>query len=289
MNPKKETFYSNQSANEFVVGSIIREGHLHKKISLGCQDAKYTSTRDNIKIGVVCDGCSTTESGLTQNQVGAALGAQFIGSCLTTLLKPKDENEDIGFEKLLYITRSKTNSFFLKLCKNMNLEPNTNERREFILNKLLFTVIGIVIVGDLYWIFGLGDGCYGVENKIEILTPTPTPYLNQSLLEKSGSPKYQFEIYEKGSADKLNYLWIATDGLAHFLSNPYGKNDFYKFLDDELTCETNRKGEDTTIQAFNRNVYTNHKLNFSDDVAMVLIKKVKNNNSFEAREGDRNE
>ncbi len=262
------------SNSNLYIGSFIREGSLHSELSLGLQDARYIVDRSNLKVAIICDGCSIANGGLTQNYVGATLGAQFIGSTLAAIiLREENTNNQNDFDKLLRITRSKAKTCFRRLCNSMGMRlrdhDQKNEYREFVLNKLLFTVLGFVVFGNHYWIFGLGDGCYGINDKIEVLEPAE--YLNQSLW-KRGEPKEQFKVYERGSINTLKHLWISSDGLYGVLSSSRGKINFKNFLNDEYTCMRNSKGEDTTIQAFNRNIYKHHKTHLSDDVALAIVR-----------------
>ncbi len=253
------------------IGSFVQEGTLHNRISLGLQDACHIVDWEDLKVAVVCDGCSATNLGLSQNQVGAVLGAQYISSTLAIALRDVSKNDDIYFEKILQVTRNKTHTFFRRLCNSMgfNARELNKEYKDFVRNKLLFTVLGFAVFRHRYWIFGLGDGWYGINGEITILDSSP--YLNQSLLNR-GRLKKKLKIYATDRIDNLEYLWIASDGLSDFLSDSPGKKDFDNFLGDELTCERNSKGEDTTVQAFNRKVYNRHKHRFSDDVALALVK-----------------
>lgn len=275
MNIQSKINYYNISPDHYSTGSLIKEGKLHNKISLGCQDANFFIQTENYIIGVVCDGCSCTNFGLTQNQVGAILGSQFIAQTLANELKSiiEIDSNDIDFEKKLHITRNKTHTFFRNLTKHIGLQYSSVYYKEFVIKKLLFTVLGFVIFKNQFWIFGFGDGCYGINENIKIIKPNTNDYLNQSLLEKSKKQKQQFKIFAYGNTHNLNYLWISSDGLSEVLYSKSGKKEFLNFINDEFTCQRNTKDEDITIQAFNRKIYNRNKYLFSDDVSIIVVKK----------------
>ncbi|GEM_PF-4359893 len=254
------------------IGSLVIEGKLHNEISLGCQDACHLVQSSDLKVAVVCDGCSTTDLGFTQNQTGAILGAYCWSNFLAKALRDSNKLDDLLFEKALRITSNRTKSFFIKLCKGLDLAFPSNEWRDFVLNKLLFTVLGFAVVRNRYWVFGLGDGCFGINNDVTPIDNSPTPYFNQLLLEKNRSQKLKVVIHTSGEIETLKCLWVASDGLNDVLSSSTGKKDFSNFLKDEFTCGRNKKGEDTTIQAFRRTVYKHHLRRFSDDIALALVK-----------------
>ncbi len=263
--------YAPESPN-LLVGSFVMEGKLHKEVSLGCQDACHIVQSSNLKVAVVCDGCSTTDFGFTQNQVGAVLGAYCWANFLEKELRDGDNINDLQFEKALRITGSRTITFFKRFCKGLGLAFLSKEWCDFILNKLLFTILGLAVVRNRYWVFGLGDGCFGIDDGITPIDNSPTLYFNQSLLEKYGSPKLKVDIHVSGEIETLKFLWIASDGINDVLSSPVGKQDFQDFLRDEFTCGHNKKGEDTTIQAFRRSVFKRHLRHFSDDIALAVVK-----------------
>lgn len=258
--------------NSLMMGSFILEGELHRKLSLGCQDACQTVDSGNVKVAVVCDGCSTTDRGFTQNQVGAILGAQYIGTSLANRLQDSGELDDKHFEMALRKTADQAYKFFRQLCRRMGLVFPSTEWADFVYNKLMFTIIGFAAVGDKYWIFGAGDGCYGVGDAVEVLDPAETVYLNKSLLDGEDKKKSGIETYHKGNISGSPHIWVSSDGLSSALLSPSSRNEFREFLFDDLAGERDRLGNDTTIQAFRRTFYRNHRVRLSDDIAFALLK-----------------
>jgi len=271
------------------MGSLVIEGILHKKISLGCQDACHLVDLPKSKVAIVCDGCSTTELGFSHNQVGAVLGAYSYASFLAAELNKLEFVDDLQFEEILMTTAERILLLFNNFCVNLDLEPFTEGWNHFVLDKLLFTILGFAVKNDRYWIFGLGDGCYGCNEQITSIESSSTPYLGQSLMEKDGTLKPKIEVFQKGNIHNVYCLWTASDGIKDLLSSRTGKLAFYNFLQDELACAHNNKNEDTTIQAFRRKIYKNNMSRFSDDIALALIKIDLNSNAFKLLEGDNNE
>jgi hypothetical protein len=267
--------------NNLTMGSLILEGELHRKLSLGCQDACQTVDLGSVKVAIVCDGCSTTDRGFTQNQVGAVLGAQFIGESLAKRLEETPDIDDKQFEIALRKTVALTYKFFRQLCLRMGLVSSSVEWKDFIYNKLMFTVLGFAVVGDKYWVFGLGDGCYGIGDEIKIIDSTPTIYLNQWLLVEDAKKKLGMVIHHKGNIGDLTHIWVASDGLSSVLLNSSNQKEFRDFLIDEFAGERDQQGNDTTIQAFRRTFYRSHRARLSDDVALALLKHSQKNEQWQ--------
>jgi hypothetical protein len=257
------------------IGTFVKEGLLHKTLSLGCQDACHIAQviDQTVKVVVVCDGCSSNELGFTHNQVGAVLGAYCFGNFLANnLLISTKEIDRLKFEKTLKSAAKQTRHFFGKMLTGLGLQFGSDAWDKFVIDKLLFTILGFAIVGDQYWVFGLGDGCYGINGDIKVIDTPTTPYFGESLLTKNELTTYVIDVHKSGKTESMQHLWVASDGLNDLLSLPQGIKDFSNFLDDEFTCARNNKGEDMTIQAFRRRVLQNHSRKFSDDVAFAIVK-----------------
>lgn len=258
------------------VGSFVQEGDLHARLSLGCQDACHIVDTDTVKVAVVCDGCSTNDGQKTQNQVGAILGAQHIACGLAGALRGGGVSTDNEFDRILHDTTKKTVRFFQTVRNGMRIEPL--EEYEFILQKLIFCVLGFAVVGDRYWVFGLGDGCYGDGDRIIILEKQPTTYLGYSVLRPQfrsyvkANPRPRLAVLASGSITQARHVWVGTDGLVKVLSRENGQTSFQKFVADEFACARSAKGNDTTIMAFRRVFSDGYGNCFADDIALALAK-----------------
>ncbi len=269
-----ETGSSEFDSLNLLVGSLVWEGKLHNNLSMGCQDACHTTIGHDFKVTILCDGCSMTDHVITQNQVGAILGAQYIANCIATNLeKSEGDIDDSLFNEILINTVFDTHNAFRQIGNIFRLADDCSKWTRFVYNKLMFTVVGLVVYNNHYWIFGLGDGCYGIDTKVIVIPPSSN-FLNQSMVEEKTSIDTQLGIYESGSISDIETIWIASDGMSHLLSDESGKTDFQLFLSDDLTANRNKYDEDTTIQAFRRKLLRKHPRRFSDDVAFAIVRNV---------------
>lgn len=258
---------------DFVTGTAVIEGELHARLSIGCQDAPYTVNKGALMVGVVCDGCSSTEKGFTRNHVGAVLGAQFISATLAEQLRAFDGRAGSVVNQVLHNTTYRTYGLFRRLCRTMGLTPYSEDWKEFIHDKLMFTVIGFIAVREHYWVFGLGDGCYGVNDTIVEVNPPERPYMNQWLLEERNSRRQAWEVHAEGQLSEIDALWVGSDGLMKVLSSPSATESFRTFLSDEYIGQHDSRGNDRTVQALRRTLYRRHRDSFTDDVAVALLRR----------------
>ena len=252
------------------LGSFVQEGILHARLSLGCQDACYVVDTERVKVAVVCDGCSTSNGQKTQNQVGAILGAQHLACGLAKRL-----TDDVEFDKALHETTEVAVRFFCRLRDGMRIAPI--EEYEFVLHKLIFCVMGFAVVDSRFWVFGLGDGCYGDGNGIKILDKAPETFLGYRALRRQyrkyvNKAKPVLEVLSSGSITEAKYIWVGTDGLMKVLSRESAQRDFQKFVNDDFTCARSANGNDTTVMAFRRSFLDDRQTSFSDDIALALLK-----------------
>lgn len=259
------------------IGTFVREGSLHSTLSLGCQDACHVSEvkEEKIHVVVICDGCSSNDSGLTHNQVGAILGSYYFADSVAHLLikSASDiEPDDLKFEEILKSSTKSMRKFFGKMMIDMMIRFRSESWDKFVLDKLLFTILGFAIVRNQYWVFGFGDGCYGIDDDIIVVDAPLTPYFGESLLEKNELATLTPQIYKSGTIEFIRHLWVSSDGLEDVLSVPQGKKDFFEFVEDDFTCSQDSKGNDRTIQAFRRRVVSKNPKKLSDDIALAILK-----------------
>jgi hypothetical protein len=143
------------------------------------------------------------------------------------------------------------------------------DRRKFIEEKLLFTVIGLVIVNNSYCFFGCGDGWYGVNDSISnVEENSPSGKFLEPLLNSSGPEK--FKVYESNIVRPSDTFWIASDGLSELFNKETGRDSFFAFVNDERVG-FGTDGNDSTIQPFRQLARTYHN-RFSDDMTVVVCK-----------------
>jgi Stage II sporulation protein E (SpoIIE) len=261
--------------NDFQIfhGAVSRIGESHINFPIGYQDAQFCVNQNGIFIGVICDGCSFATDGYTQNQVGAILGSEMIARNIFDLIKYQG-NENVNFNEILAKANDLSKRFFEKILSSLGLRRLGIDKKKFIEEKLLFTVIGLMIVNNSYCIFGCGDGVFGINEdncdveKGKLSSPKYLqPLLNSRVVE-------QFHIYRKGEIKDGDTLWIASDGLLNLLENEDGISNFSDFLGDERTCKT-VEDNNQTVQPF-RQLTQKYKNRLSDDIALVVTKIKKN-------------
>lgn len=131
---------------------------------------------------------------------------------------------------------------------------NTSEnKKEFIYNYLLFTLVGFVIHENKLTIFNAGDGLYNYNGEMVVIEQDNRPkYLAYGLFEKKQSIDYiSYPI------ENLEYLLIASDGLEDLFDLSYGIADFMdeNIFDREhllsefllTSMKQNKLRDDTTV------------------------------------------
>ncbi len=267
-----------QGAEDFAIGTVVRQGPLHHKLGFGLQDACWHATAGDVRVAVVCDGCSTAGNGYSHNLVGARLGAELIANELARALADAVDRDRLDIQPILASLRRQLHERFRKLCNGMGFSLRRDRERyhAFVLDTLMFTVVGCALLGSRYWIFGVGDGYYGIDDKLHAVPAAA--YLNESLLRWRQPDREQFRIYAAGALPRTSRIWIASDGLAHVINSDDGRRRFDGFLDDEQTCTLNRLGEDATLQAFRRRLDNARFPRLVDDLAIVIFKSNSTNN-----------
>lgn len=277
-------------------GIALREGNEHKPYSLGFQDSYSCLSADRIFVGVICDGCSmrgngsakpagdvspvhrecARTDGFTRNQVGAALGAEVFSHTMLRYLSGRIHLMHFDFGVVLKKAIDDTLAFFGLVLDAMGTITRSEvvgvtwDRELFITDKLMFTLIGIASIGRNYWLFGVGDGCFGNQNSyLKIDTPS-VPFIGYRLIDS----KLQCSpvVHKEGNLGTDTPLWVASDGLIPVLENRYSRADFFSFVSDRRTTHIEH-GVDRTNQAFRSNVLRkNQDILLADDLTVLVIK-----------------
>ena len=172
-----------------------RIGRDHLRIGRNNQDGAFTSSH----VAVVTDGCSSQP----QSEVGAQLGARFLGQWLSTQTELAPELAHRATDALtayLYQT---------VLALSPDIEPVLE--RYF-----LFTFLAAVRIGERGMIFGLGDGAFLVDDELVRIDSGPDnapPYCAYRLTTSGSRPEAQLHFF--GPARRLA---VMTDGLHHLES-----------------------------------------------------------------------
>lgn len=167
-------------------------GRDHLRIGRNNQDGVFTSPR----VAVVTDGCSSQP----QSEVGAQLGARFLGQWLSSQHELTPDLPGRATDALTgYLYQS-------VLALGPEVEP-TLERY------FLFTFLVAVRVGDRGMIFGLGDGAFLVDDELVRIDSGPdnAPAYCAYRLTTSG-PRPEPQLHFLGPARRLA---VMTDGFHH--------------------------------------------------------------------------
>lgn len=167
-------------------------GRDHLRIGRNNQDGFFISSR----VGVVTDGCSSQP----QSEVGAQLGARFLGQWLTSQPELTADLPQRATDALTaYLYQS-------ALALGPEVEP-------LLERYYLFTFLAAVRVGDRGMIFGLGDGAFLVEDELVRIDSGPDnapPYCAYRLTASGSRPEAQLHFL--GPARRMA---VMTDGLHH--------------------------------------------------------------------------
>lgn len=144
-------------------GTIL--GHSHRVLDYNNQDAIIIKEHENYCIGIIADGCGSGSN----SEVGAQLGVQFVCKLIENYL---DEERDWK-----PVIKRKIHNY-----SNDLLKVHCSNKKDFIRNYLLYTILGFVKERDKTTIFHCGDGVIGVGEHIQILNQNNRPtYVNNEL------------------------------------------------------------------------------------------------------------
>jgi hypothetical protein len=165
-------------------------GREHLRIGRNNQDGVFTSGT----VAVVTDGCSSQP----QSEVGAQLGARFLGNWLS---KQSELSADLPERATDALT-----SYLYQSVLALGPEVEAMLERYF-----LFTFLAAIRIGDRGMIFGLGDGAFLVDDdlvKIDSGPENAPPYCAYRLTTSGSRPEAQTHFF--GEAKRLA---VMTDGL----------------------------------------------------------------------------
>ena len=165
-------------------------GRDHQRIGRNNQDGAFATAT----IAVVTDGCSSQP----QSEVGAQLGARFLGHWLSQQTALSESLPRHATDALAAFLQQTSLQF------GREIEP--------ILERyFLFTFLAALRVGERAMIFGLGDGGFAVDDEIVRIESGPDnapPYCAYRLTSSGSRPEPQLHFF--GSAARLA---VMTDGL----------------------------------------------------------------------------
>ncbi len=191
-------------------------GHKHIKELRNNQDGYHIMHLDNLLIGVVTDGCTTSKK-YSNNEVGAKLFPSIIAKVIAHRLL--EHEESITSRRFWHLV---SHDILSKIGIIADMLPG--KRSEIIIDYLLFTIVGFVVWEEKVVIFNCGDGIYGVNDDFHTIKPMTTdlqPYLAYQLAsidDISLLPFCRIKSIDVLALDEVESLIIATDGLHDIIS-----------------------------------------------------------------------
>lgn len=206
-------------------------GRDHLRVGRNNQDGVFTSPR----VAVVTDGCSSQP----QSEVGAQLGARFLGQWLSMQTELSADLPHRATDALTaYLYQS-------VLALGPEVEP-------LLERYFLFTFLAAVRLGDRAMVFGLGDGAFLVDDELVRIDSGPDnapPYCAYRLTTSGSRPEAQLHFL--GTAQRLA---VMTDGLHHLapervrsLTAALNPNPLTLQRRLNVLAETERFSDDATI------------------------------------------
>ncbi len=214
--------------------SATHIGREHLRIGRNNQDGVFTASQ----VAVVTDGCSSQP----QSEVGAQLGARFLGQWLS---KQSELSADLPERATDALT-----SYLYQSVLALGPEVEAMLERYF-----LFTYLAAIRIGDRGMIFGLGDGAFLVDDELVKIDSGPEnapPYCAYRLTTSGSRPEAQTHFI--GEAKRFA---VMTDGLNQLTTERV----------KELTAELNPNP--LTLQR-RLNVLA-EKERFADDATIALV------------------
>lgn len=190
-------------------------------------------------LAVVCDGCGSTP----HPEVGSQIGVRLVLKHLKDAVKGGIVLRDNFMSSILHgpLTHGVLCDL-LTIAKTMAGEKHV---QDMILHHFLFTIVGVVMTKDVTAIFSFGDGVYGLNSEIIVISPTEgnaPAYLGQMLLPGTMEEKYlKFTLHELLPTDAVRCVLVGTDGLNDLYNSAQlrmpGKDEevgsMFQFMEDD--------------------------------------------------------
>ncbi len=174
------------------------------------QDAFLWRQSSQHIIGVVCDGCGSSQ----YSEVGARVGAHVVVDTADLILGNSAISADSS-ESAEAFCRDLTQKACARLTTIISLLGG--DFKDVALDQFLFSTVGFVLTSNALLVFSCGDGVYAINGKIATIGPFPgnaPPYLTYSLL----SGKTSFTQQALRPADDVQSVLIGTDGVADLIA-----------------------------------------------------------------------
>ena len=251
---------------EYAIGSII--GRNHVLAGKNNQDAYQIIANEKFIIAVVCDGCGSGK----HSEVGAKLGARLVIAEISNLLN-QEGNQDSEISNPEFWNLVKLS--LLQQLKDFVVLANGD--MEFVNDYLLFTILGAVITDLETVTFSMGDGAIAINGELTQIPAYPNnapPYLAYGLYKPEA---INFEIRDRLPTEKLESLFIATDGIEDLVKsediNQFWQEDRYFKNPDAIRRKLAMLNREEVKPDWNRKELTKRSGVLSDDTTLVTIRR----------------
>ena len=152
-----------------------------------------------------------------------------------------------------------------------------NGDMEFVNDYLLFTILGAVITDLETVTFSMGDGAIAINGELTQIPAYPNnapPYLAYGLYKPEA---INFEIRDRLPTEKLESLFIATDGIEDLVKsediNQFWQEDRYFKNPDAIRRKLAMLNREEVKPDWNRKELTKRSGVLSDDTTLVTIRR----------------
>jgi serine/threonine protein phosphatase PrpC len=150
-------------------------GRDHRLVPKNCQDATYVNAeQENFRFGVIADGCGSS----ARSEVGAQLGVRLVSEALRAELAgaTRCQAPDINWRRVQQHVLASLDV----LARQMG-----GDYRKTVEEYFLFTIVGVVLAGQLATFFALGDGVVivnGFQYQLGPFAGNMPPYAGYGLI-----------------------------------------------------------------------------------------------------------
>jgi len=209
--------------NNFAIAGGTVIGREHSRDGRNSQDAFIMSDRNDLIIGVVCDGCGSED----RSEVGAQLGCRFIEKALRETFVDKGlcrKEEKIAEEIGTYLRLIRDVTIFKIQSIVSHIGPSYFKGRmsdsQTIREYMLFTAVGFCVTPTVFFVFRFGDGVVAVNDTVAVFDSgvknTPD-YLSYYINDREKDRR--FDLVSYGKTSDLSSILIGTDGIADFIDS----------------------------------------------------------------------
>ncbi len=199
--------FTDPPGRAFVVAAGSITGADHLRLGRDGQDGLAVLAGTASTIAVVTDGCSSPPV----SEVGARLGAVWLAHAT---------EDHVVRHGVSDATAGTVHGRLLRALRAL-VRGAARDRAAFIADYLLFTYLVAVVDEASVLVFGVGDGAFAVDARVEILDAgeeNMPAYAGYALLPGLACPAPVTHVH--GAAAAIHSVVIATDGASHLLGAP---------------------------------------------------------------------